>query len=395
MPLTTEVLQRCGVPPKTARANLPLMISAMREFGITTPDRARMFLAQVLHESMRLTRFEEIGSGAQYEGNKSLGNTEPGDGVRFKGRGPIQITGRWNYTHFGKLVGLDLVRRPELAAAPRHGWRLAAAYFEDRGCNDAADRGDFREVTRLINAGMAHFEERRKFYELLSKVDVVPARKQDRRTAGDKRDRRTAGDKRDRRTERDKRDRRTEGNKRNRGRAERTVSAPPRSKPRTMLDVVAEFKRLEAQSERTWDRLAAQGRQRRRSLTSARAVARDEVGAILLRIEDKLEALLELERGTSAITSSQPAPALPSAVPSPSGNEAGQDPTGVDRFVDVSDLSDAKLVQRIEELEVAIGRSRAALMRRYLDADKELARSGAGAERTRRVKPARDKGVKG
>ena len=402
MPLTIEVLRRCGVPPETARANLPFMISAMREFGITSPPRARMFLAQVLHESMRLTRFEEIDSGARYEGNKTLGNTQPGDGERFKGRGPIQITGRWNYTHFGKLVGLDLVRRPELAAVPRHGWRLAAVYFEDRGCNDAADRGDFREVTRLINAGLTHFEERRRFYELLLKVDVVPPRKLDRRkpgtkrdqTDGDKRDRLDAGDKRDRADGGDKRDRAAEGGKRDRANGGRTVPPSPR-KPATLPDVVAEFNRLEAQTDHAWGRLAAQGRQRRRSLTAARATARDDASAILLRIEDKLEMLLELERGAGVSAPSQPASApQPSAVPNPSGKGAGQTSPGANRRVDLDNLSDTEIVQRIDELEGAIDQTRAALIRRYLDADKELSRSDGGAEETRRGKPARDEGAK-
>src|SRR5918911_501577 len=108
MALTAEVLERCGVPAATARANLPYMIAAMRGFAITTPARARMFLAQVLHESIKLTHFEELESGAKYEGNRALGNTQPGDGMRFKGRGPIQLTGRWNYQHYGALLGPDL-----------------------------------------------------------------------------------------------------------------------------------------------------------------------------------------------------------------------------------------------------------------------------------------------
>src|SRR5918992_4090119 len=110
----------------------------MREHEITTPLRARMFLAQVMHESAALRYFEEIASGAAYEGRRDLGNPRPGDGRRFKGRGPIQLTGRANYTTFGKLLGLDLVGRPEIAATPRVGWRIAALYFQRRGCNPAA-----------------------------------------------------------------------------------------------------------------------------------------------------------------------------------------------------------------------------------------------------------------
>src|SRR6476646_3148070 len=105
MPLTPETLERLGTPKDKAARYVPLLDTAMREFGITTQTRARMFLAQVAHESAGLTAFEERASGAEYEGNKVLGNTQRGDGVRFKGRGPIQLTVRWNYTHYAKLLG--------------------------------------------------------------------------------------------------------------------------------------------------------------------------------------------------------------------------------------------------------------------------------------------------
>jgi predicted chitinase/peptidoglycan hydrolase-like protein with peptidoglycan-binding domain len=174
MALTPDVLERLGTPEDSARRFVPLLDLAMREFGITTPVRARMFLAQLAHESDRLTAFEERASGAKYEGNRMLGNTQPGDGVRFKGRGPIQLTGRWNYGHYGAMLGVDLISRPQLAAQPRYGFRLAAAYFEDRGCNRAADRGDFHECTRLINAAQLGYDQRFAFYQRLANVDPSP-----------------------------------------------------------------------------------------------------------------------------------------------------------------------------------------------------------------------------
>src|SRR3954454_12532846 len=174
MPLNVEALERCGAPAPLARQYLPLVTAAMREHDITTQQRAAMFLAQLAHESIGLTHFEELESGAKYEGNRALGNTQPGDGVRFKGRGPIQLTGRWNYTHYGKLLGVDLTKRPRLAAQPRYGFRLAAAYFEDRGCNRAADRGDFRECTRLINAALLHYDRRLALSETLAGDGPTP-----------------------------------------------------------------------------------------------------------------------------------------------------------------------------------------------------------------------------
>src|SRR5919202_2051993 len=124
MALSVDTLVRCGVPRGKARAYLPLLAQAMREFDITTPIRARYFLAQIMHESNSLQWFEERSSGQQYEGNRILGNTHPGDGRRFKGRGPIQITGRWNYTYFAKKLGVNLVAHPQRAADPRVGFRI-------------------------------------------------------------------------------------------------------------------------------------------------------------------------------------------------------------------------------------------------------------------------------
>jgi predicted chitinase len=174
MALTVETLVRCGVPAAKARAHLPLIATAMREHEITTRVRARMFLAQVMHESAGLRYFEEIASGAAYEGRRDLGNVRPGDGRRFKGRGPIQLTGRSNYTLYGKLLGIDLARRPQLAATPRVGWRVAALFFQRAGCNGAADRRDFRDCTRRINGGYNGYDSRLRYYRLLGAVDVLP-----------------------------------------------------------------------------------------------------------------------------------------------------------------------------------------------------------------------------
>jgi hypothetical protein len=80
------------------------------------PAQAAYILATAYHESDRFRTMEEYASGKAYEGRASLGNTQPGDGVRFKGRGLVQITGRRNYTDWGKRLGLNLVGKPELAS---------------------------------------------------------------------------------------------------------------------------------------------------------------------------------------------------------------------------------------------------------------------------------------
>lgn len=75
---------------------LPLLKNQLNPYQINTPLRTAHLLAQLGHESLSLTYTEEIATGAAYEGRKDLGNTEKGDGIRFKGRGLIQLTGRKN-----------------------------------------------------------------------------------------------------------------------------------------------------------------------------------------------------------------------------------------------------------------------------------------------------------
>lgn len=154
-------LERAGVPTTVAKAEAPRAEQAMRAARITTQARASMFLAQVLHESGRLRYFEEIADGSAYEGRLDLGNTRPGDGRRYKGRGPIQLTGRANYRAAGAALRLPLEAKPELASQHSIGWQIAAWYWDTRGLNALADRGQFTEITRRINGGLNGLADRR------------------------------------------------------------------------------------------------------------------------------------------------------------------------------------------------------------------------------------------
>ena len=118
------------------------------------------FLAQLVHESGAFRFMEEIASGAAYEGRRDLGNTQAGDGPRFKGRGPIQITGRGNYRAYGKLLGVDLERHPELPAIPSIGLHVALEFWRVHGLNALADRDDIGAITRAINGGLNGLDDR-------------------------------------------------------------------------------------------------------------------------------------------------------------------------------------------------------------------------------------------
>ena len=153
----------------------PSLASAMTEFAIEAPARAAAFLAQLAHESGQFRFMEELWGPTpaqiRYEPAStlatSLGNTQPGDGHRFKGRGPIQITGRANYHRFGDLLGVDLLAAPERAAAPALAFRIAGLFWSKKGLNELADQGTpdaFREITRRINGGFNGLAERQQFY---------------------------------------------------------------------------------------------------------------------------------------------------------------------------------------------------------------------------------------
>jgi putative chitinase len=127
---------------------LPHLNKAMIEAGITTPQRQAAFLAELAFVTGQLNLLEEPDSGEQYEGREDLGNVQPGDGARYKGRGPLLLTGRANYRAAGKALGIDLENDPELAANPEVGFRVAAWYWTSRDLNAMADQGDFEEITR-------------------------------------------------------------------------------------------------------------------------------------------------------------------------------------------------------------------------------------------------------
>lgn len=178
------------------------LVEAMPKFGITNTAREAAFIGQVRHESMDLMHFhenlnysnadriarvfrtafdlnkdhvvepEEIEFAKKYVNNPKalanfvyanrMGNSDEasGDGWRYRGRGPIQITFKDNYRLYGNLIGHDLVLDPDEALVPRVGASVSCAYFQHNGCNELADLSNIAGVTKKINPGLDGLNER-------------------------------------------------------------------------------------------------------------------------------------------------------------------------------------------------------------------------------------------
>ena len=128
---------------------LPFLNKYWDVFKVNTPDRQAAFLAQVGHESGQLKYAEEVASGKAYEGRKDLGNVNPGDGVKFKGRGLIQVTGRTNYGLFNDwlhknnflTINQSIIDNPEIVSLnPEIAVLSAFWYWELNKLNQLADR---------------------------------------------------------------------------------------------------------------------------------------------------------------------------------------------------------------------------------------------------------------
>ena len=157
----TAVFQKLGANPARA-TELALAANVHLEtYSIKTQLRFCHFFAQLAHESGNFRYMEEIASGAAYEGRKDLGNVNKGDGVRYKGRGPIQLTGRANYRKYGQQLGIDFENNPEIVAIPSIGLMVACKFWAANGLNLLADQDDVRAVTRRINGGYNGFEDRK------------------------------------------------------------------------------------------------------------------------------------------------------------------------------------------------------------------------------------------
>lgn len=117
-----------------------------------------------LYSGKSRSKYFEKKYGYKTDVGKALGNLKPGDGAKYYGRGYIQLTGRSNYAEAGKALGLDLINHPDLALDPENAARIAAWFFEQNGVDDAAKKGDLRQVRRLVNGGLTNFADFKRYY---------------------------------------------------------------------------------------------------------------------------------------------------------------------------------------------------------------------------------------
>ena len=205
MILTAEQLrQSTGCTPQRAALFLPFLQGSMKAYEITTPRRIAGFLSQIAHESGKLETLEESlnysadaliekfgrhrisiadakrygrapGQRANQEaianalyggewGRKNLGNFVHGDGWRFRGRGLKQLTGRTNYDKCGAAIGEDLLSYPDRLLLPVNAALSAGWFWKSNGLNEIADRGDVRQMTKVINGGTIGLPERTALY---------------------------------------------------------------------------------------------------------------------------------------------------------------------------------------------------------------------------------------
>lgn len=176
MSIIEEAQIRAMMPNAGKRLDphIPFIEPALVWGNITAPARIAAFMAQLAHESGEYRFMEELADGSDYEGRRDLGNTQPGDGVRFKGHGPIQITGRANHQRCGAALNLDLIANPRLICEPRYGTLSAAWFWNDKKLSLLADAGWYKTITRWINGGFTHLDERVRYWNVNRRILGLP-----------------------------------------------------------------------------------------------------------------------------------------------------------------------------------------------------------------------------
>ena len=139
------------------------------KFSINTQARLRHFIAQTSHESGLGKWTQELGGTSycsKYDGRKDLGNTQPGDGCKYKGAGYIQLTGRYNYQKFSNYIGDKKVMNGCSYVATNYPWTSAGYWWYSNGLNSLCDKGASVEtITKKVNGGLNGLASRKKYYD--------------------------------------------------------------------------------------------------------------------------------------------------------------------------------------------------------------------------------------
>lgn len=157
-----QIASATGAPIANVRVHWPALARELQRVGADSANSLVGAAATVAVETGRFAPISEAPSAANdrflgYEPGTSrgraLGNTKAGDGAKYKGRGFVQLTGRANYTEYGRRLGIDLVNQPELANDPATAARIFALYWSSKAIHRVADTQNWREVRRLVNGG--------------------------------------------------------------------------------------------------------------------------------------------------------------------------------------------------------------------------------------------------
>jgi predicted chitinase len=164
-----QIARATGASEAEVAKNWPLVERALTAAGITGRNAIIGAIATIAVETGSFKPIPEYASGREYEGRQDLGNTHPGDGPRYKGRGYIQLTGRANYHSYGAKLGLPLEDIPDLALQPDAAARIFAAYFSGRDIPGKAARGDWEGVRRAVNGGLNGYD---RFLSVVKKLQA-------------------------------------------------------------------------------------------------------------------------------------------------------------------------------------------------------------------------------
>lgn len=159
--------------PADVRNHAQHLYRVMERYEINDAWRASAFLAQWAHETGGWRWMRELGGPSyfkKYDGRKDLGNTEPGDGYKYRGRGHLMLTGKHNFKKYGEKLNLPLLEQPDLAESPAISALIAGQFWDDHKLNELADEGKLKSITMIINGGLNGWEDRKKKYEIIRSV---------------------------------------------------------------------------------------------------------------------------------------------------------------------------------------------------------------------------------